>query len=162
MHIIENSWTRRLSKESATMDEKILEQCRMLTLYIQYLAEISTTQKEQFIGSFLFKGSAERYLQLAIECCINIGNRLLSIIQIDKPVKTPETYADIFTELGKLNIIPRDYTATMISMVRFRNRIVHMYWDIDPDQLYTILQENIGDFTRFREYITAFMNSEKI
>ncbi|HPV31088.1 MAG: type VII toxin-antitoxin system HepT family RNase toxin [Desulfomonilia bacterium] len=144
------------------MDEKILEHCKMLNQYECYLREISASPKDQFAGSYLLKGSAERYLQLAIESCINIGNRLLSIIQMQKPVKTPETYADIFTELGKLEILPQKFVNTMIMMVRFRNRVVHMYWNIDPDQLYTILNENLGDFTKFREYIVDFMNSEHI
>ncbi len=140
------------------MDEKILEQFRLLTLYTQYLEEIAKTPREQFLASFIYKGSAERYLQLAIECCINIANRLLSICQMDKPAKTPETYADIFIELGRLEIIPQEFTDTMIRMVRFRNRMVHMYWNIDPDQIYNILTENVSDFMRFREYIIASMN----
>ena len=94
---------------------------------VKYLEEISKADHDKFINDFLLKGSAERYLQLAIESCINIGNRILSIIQMDKPVKTPETYADIFYEIGALGILPQDFIDTMIIMVRFRNRIVHMY-----------------------------------
>jgi uncharacterized protein YutE (UPF0331/DUF86 family) len=144
------------------MDEKILEQCRMLDRYAGYLQEISTYPQDEFSASFLLKGSAERYLQLAIECCINIGNRLLSIVQVNKPVKAPETYADIFTELGKLRVIQPDFVDVMIMMVRFRNRVVHMYRDIDPDQLYSILKNNLGNFGRFKEDIIRYMNFEHI
>jgi len=144
------------------MDEKILQQCQLLNRYVKYLEEISKADHDKFINDFLLKGSAERYLQLAIESCINIGNRILSIIQMDKPVKTPETYADIFYEIGVLGILPKDFIDTMINMVRFRNRIVHMYWDIDPEQLYTILQDKLGDFGKFRQYVIDFLNKEHI
>ena len=144
------------------MDEKILEQCKLLNRYVKYLEEISTSDHDQFISDFILKGSAERYFQLAIESCINIGNRILSIIQMVKPVKTPETYADIFNEIGVLGILPQDFINTMINMVRFRNRKVHMYWDIDPEQLYTILQDKLGDFDKFRQYVIDFLNKEHI
>jgi uncharacterized protein YutE (UPF0331/DUF86 family) len=50
----------------------------------------------------------------------------------------------------------------MIMMVRFRNRVVHMYRDIDPDQLYSILKNNLGNFGRFKEDIIRYMNFEHI
>jgi hypothetical protein len=40
------------------MDEKILEQCRMLDRYAGYLQEISTYPQDEFSASFLLKGSA--------------------------------------------------------------------------------------------------------
>ncbi len=144
------------------MDEKILEQLKLLNKYTQYLKEISTSDKESFVADFKLRGSAERYLHLSIESCINIGNRLLSILQLSKPVSTPETYADIFKELGKIKVIPKNFMNTMIEMVKFRNRIVHMYWDIDPHQLYDIINDNIEDFSKFVDYIVEYMNREHI
>jgi len=140
------------------MDEKILEQLKLLNRYVQYLTEIAQSNRSAFIDDFIVRAAAERYLQLAIECCINTGNRILSVIQMKEPVSTPETYADIVYQLGKLGILPEDFVETMIRMVRFRNRIVHMYWDIDPEQLYDILQNHMTDFTRFREYVVDYLN----
>ena len=144
------------------MDEKILECLKLLNRYVHYLQEISKTEKDRFIDDYLLRGSAERYLQLAIECCINIGNRLLSILQMKTPVKTPETYGDIFREMAHLNIIPMDFLDIIINMVKFRNRIVHMYWDLDPAQLYDILQEHLVHFDRFSEHVIDYLNTAKI
>ncbi len=81
------------------MDEKIIEQLELLNRYVLYLKEISNYPKERFLKDFLLIGSTERYLQSAIEACINIGNRLLSLIQFKKPVSSPNTYKDIFLDL---------------------------------------------------------------
>ncbi|MGD0822309.1 MAG: HepT-like ribonuclease domain-containing protein [Desulfomonilia bacterium] len=62
------------------MDEQIMEYLQLLNCYIYYLQEISKAEKDRFVDDYLLRGSAERYLQLAIECCIKIGNRLLSMI----------------------------------------------------------------------------------
>jgi uncharacterized protein YutE (UPF0331/DUF86 family) len=39
-------------------------------------------------------------------------------------------------------------------MVSFRNRIVHMYDEIDPGEIFTILEEHLGDFETFIRAIT--------
>ena len=34
-------------------------------------------------------------------------------------------------------------------MARFRNRLVHLYWDVDDARVYQFLQEALGDVERF-------------
>ena len=38
-------------------------------------------------------------------------------------------------------------------MARFRNLLVHVYWKVDNEKLFHILQKNLGDFQRFEEFI---------
>jgi uncharacterized protein YutE (UPF0331/DUF86 family) len=64
--------------------------------------------------------------------------------------------------MAHLNIIPTDFLDIIINMVRFRNRIVHMYWDVDPAQLYDILQEHLVEFDRFSEHVIDYLNTAKI
>ena len=109
------------------MDEKILEHLKLLAKYVNLLKRIAKTKEEEFVKDFVLTGSAERYLQLAIESCINIGNRLISILQFTHPVSTPESYTDIFIELERLGVVDKDFLQELIKMVRFRNRLVHLY-----------------------------------
>jgi uncharacterized protein YutE (UPF0331/DUF86 family) len=143
------------------VDERILEHLKLLNQYILYLRNLAETEEEGFARDFKIRGSAERFLQLAIESCINIGNRILSMVQFQKPVQTPETYGDIFAELGKLGVIPYEFVPTMLQMVKFRNRLVHIYWDIDHRQLYTILKERLGDMEKFKDYILDYLRQGK-
>lgn len=46
-------------------------------------------------------------------------------------------------------------------MVQFRNRLVHLYWEVDAEIIYEILQKNLGDFDLFARWIAKFMVSEK-
>jgi uncharacterized protein YutE (UPF0331/DUF86 family) len=91
-----------------------------------------------------------------------VGNRILSIIQFKKPVRTPETYGDIFEELGKLGAIPQDFVQTMLQMVKFRNRLVHLYWNVDTEQLYEILKERLSDIEKFKDSIVNYLKQEGI
>ncbi len=38
-------------------------------------------------------------------------------------------------------------------MVSFRNRVVDLYWEVDENLLYRILQDNLGDFEKYIKYI---------
>jgi len=46
-------------------------------------------------------------------------------------------------------------------MASFRNRLVHLYWEVDNRTVYRILQENLGDFERYISYIVDFIQRSK-
>jgi uncharacterized protein YutE (UPF0331/DUF86 family) len=45
-------------------------------------------------------------------------------------------------------------------MVRMRNRLVHLYWEVDADILHDTLQHNLGDFDQFKVSILDFLQSQ--
>jgi len=46
--------------------------------YLKILKELSTESEKEFIKNYKIYGLAERYLQLTIECILDIGNHLIS------------------------------------------------------------------------------------
>jgi uncharacterized protein YutE (UPF0331/DUF86 family) len=139
------------------MDDRIKDHLKHLNKYYLLLLESRKIPYTEFTDSLVYQGSTERFLQLAIESCINIGNRLISLFQFTKPVTTPDTYADIFKELGRLGVVDHDFTQRLIKMARFRNRLVHLYWDIDQESIYGFLQDNLNDFKLFQEAVVEFL-----
>lgn len=45
---------------------------------------------------------------------------------------------------------------TLRQLVRFRNRMVRLYWDADDAILYRILQGNLNDFEVFIGHVLDF------
>jgi uncharacterized protein YutE (UPF0331/DUF86 family) len=45
-------------------------------------------------------------------------------------------------------------------MVSFRNRVVHLYWDIDDTTIYRIVQENLDDFETYITHILEFVQND--
>ena len=68
------------------MDDRIKEHLKSLNKYYLRLSDTRKLGKEIFIQEDLYQASSERYLQMAIESCLNIGNRLISLYQFKKPV----------------------------------------------------------------------------
>jgi uncharacterized protein YutE (UPF0331/DUF86 family) len=144
------------------MDERIKEHLKHLNKYYLLLLDAKKISYEEFARDPIRQGSVERFLQLAIESCLNIGNRLISLYQFQKPVSTPETYADIFREMQRLGVIEDEFSERLVNMAKFRNRLVHLYWELDLETMYQFLQSNLNDFKRFQKCVIDFMNVNKL
>jgi uncharacterized protein YutE (UPF0331/DUF86 family) len=100
--------------------------------------------------------SAKHLLQVSIESCLDIAHHIVA----DEGYRTPADYYDTFVVLHENDILSEDFLLTLRQMVRFRNRVVHLYWDVDDAVLYHILQENLNDFETYIGYVLDFTQSE--
>jgi uncharacterized protein YutE (UPF0331/DUF86 family) len=140
------------------MDERIMDHLKRLNQYRLRLLEMRQLTREEFLKDDMRQAAVERLLHLAIESCINIGNRLVSLSQFEKPIETPETYADVFKSLYQLGVVDEMFSLRLVEMAKFRNRLVHAYWDLDKETVYQILQNCTNDFKLFQEKIVAFLS----
>jgi uncharacterized protein YutE (UPF0331/DUF86 family) len=123
--------------------------------YLKILKEISQEDEIEFTQNYKIYGLAERYLQLAIECVLDVGNHLISRLEFKKP----ETYQDIFIILGKNSIIPEEFSEKIAKMAGFRNILVHGYLDLDESMVYNHLKEDLKDFEDYIKYIIQYLKS---
>lgn len=125
--------------------------------YIQILKEIRKNVDRTSFNNYRHHGLAERYLQLAIQAILDIGNHLISRLRLRKP----ERFQDIFIILGEHGIIPPSFAKNIAKMAGFRNILVHAYLDLDLDIVYNILQMIVEDLEHFAKYIVEFIEKKK-
>jgi uncharacterized protein YutE (UPF0331/DUF86 family) len=143
------------------IDDKINDHLQRLNGYIIRLKELKQKSKEEFLSDDILISAAERLFQLSIESCLNIGNRLLSLQQFNKGVAAPKTYADVFKELKNLGVVEEEFKESLIKMAKFRNRLVHLYWVIEPEELYNYMQNNLSDLEKFSAHVISYLNGYK-
>jgi uncharacterized protein YutE (UPF0331/DUF86 family) len=56
-------------------------------------------------------------------------------------------------------VIPSEFAEEFVTMIRFRNILVHDYVGLDVSRVYSFLQGRLGDFELFIGYITKFLKS---
>lgn len=88
---------------------------------------------------------AERALQVAVEICIDVADRIIAL----KGAGPVETATAAMKRLCDLGVLESDQPYR--DMVRFRNLVVHEYETIDPDLLYVLATTRLDDFRRFRD-----------
>ena len=124
-----------------------------MSRYLKILEKLKLIQKNQFISDDILIGSAERYLHVAIECIIDVGNHIVAAEKLGRA----QNYSEIFSILQKSRIISKELEQKLVKMSRFRNRLVHVYFSIDTEIIHGILQKDLGDFKEFVETIKNFL-----
>jgi uncharacterized protein YutE (UPF0331/DUF86 family) len=125
--------------------DKLTKLLSEIRLNVERLQGIKSKGKEEFISNYIFHNAALHILQLSIESMISIGNHIISRLSL----KNPKDFADVFKVLAEANVVKKENLITYQTMARFRNRIVHIYWDVDLDEVYSILENNLTDFKMF-------------
>lgn len=127
----------------------ILGNLRGFLVKLDFLADLS---EGEFLEDFTNVESAKHLLQVSIECCLDIAHHIVA----DEGYRTPVDYYDSFVILNENGILPDEMMPTLRQMVGFRNRIVHLYWEIDDPVIYRILQDNLDDFEVYIRHILDF------
>lgn len=120
------------------------------------IKEIVTLGKDKFIEDYKNYNTVLRLLQISIEAMIDIGHHIIS----QKSMGLPKDYVDIFSILKKNNIIDQLEYEKFSNMAKFRNRIVHIYWDVNLEEIYEIIQDNLDDFILFITKINNYLATE--
>jgi uncharacterized protein YutE (UPF0331/DUF86 family) len=135
--------------------EKIESLFNELDKYLKELSELSSLPVSEYLNNSRNVYSGRYLLQIAVETCINIGNHIISRQELG----VPKEYADTFRILQSNDIISQQLLETLVLMTRFRNRVVHLYWDIDDKLVLEIIKNNYKDFTRFRTAVLKYLKS---
>jgi uncharacterized protein YutE (UPF0331/DUF86 family) len=125
--------------------------------YLGKLAILAALPEDAFLQDFTNVESAKHLLQVSIECCLDIAHHIVA----DEGYRTPADYYDTFVVLHENGVLPEALMPTLRQMVGFRNRVVHLYWDVDDATVYRILQENLGDFETYVGYILDFQTDSE-
>jgi uncharacterized protein YutE (UPF0331/DUF86 family) len=112
--------------------------------------------KEDFLQDFTKVESAKHLLQVSIECCLDIAHHIVA----NEGYRTPQDSYDTFVVLQEEDILPDSFMPVLRQMVSFRNRVVHLYWDVDDSVVYDIVQHNLSDFNTFVSHILSFVDNQ--
>jgi len=137
--------------------EKIERLFTELDEYLSALNELKKLSIKDYLEEKKNIYSGRYLLQNSIETCINIGNHIISTGKLG----LPKEYAETFRILQKEGIITDDLTNKLILMTKFRNRIVHLYWDIDDEFVKKIIEENLEDFNLFKKSIRFYLKKNE-
>ncbi|WP_252249436.1 DUF86 domain-containing protein [Clostridium sp. VAP23] len=123
------------------IDQKLL----FMDTCLNKLKKLREFDKRIFIDDFTKVDSAKYLLQVSIEAMLDIASHLIARNRWGRPKDNKEHFQILFDN----RIIAEKDVLIYFNMAKFRNRIVHMYFDISDEMIYDIVQNNIDDFERF-------------
>ncbi|MBA2318674.1 MAG: DUF86 domain-containing protein [Euzebyales bacterium] len=122
--------------------------------YVGILRDLREEAMTTFVADPRLYGSAERFLQLAIETTLSIGHHLIAA----RGLEQAGTYAAVFEILGRAGVLDAEFAEELVPMARLRNRLVHVYADVEPGRIHETLKEHLDDFDRFAAAVTRYLD----
>jgi len=88
-------------------------------------------------------------LLVSIQASIDIANHIIA----EKSLQKPSTYRETFEILSKEGIISSELGDSLSDLAGFRNVLVHIYWRVNFEQVYRVLQEDLSPLKEFKKVI---------
>jgi uncharacterized protein YutE (UPF0331/DUF86 family) len=122
-----------------------------LGLYAGVLRGLAGVPRDRFLADPDKLGNAKYHFVIAIECCIDVANHIIA----SEGLRFPKDNADSFVVLIENGILTEDLRDGFRGMAAFRNRLVHLYWQIDDDRVYDYLQSSLDELEHFARTIAG-------
>jgi len=136
------------------MKVEIETKLRELKKYAQLLKTYQKHNKKKLKTDMTIRGAVERYMQLAIEIVIEIGEMIIA----KDGFRKPETYREVIEILGKNHVLQSVFAKKLAPAAGFRNILIHRYGELDLNELYRHLQEDVTDFDTFARQISKYLS----
>jgi len=114
---------------------------------LQNLETLKLLERQEFLASFQAVDAAKYNLQVCIEALIDVSNHVVA----RERWGIPSTSAEAVKLIVQHGVLGKDKESSLVQMVKFCNRIVHLYQDVDDSEIYRILQENLVDIKGFMQ-----------
>lgn len=134
---------------------RILQLIRFIESCYQELKPFSAMGEKEFFSDKKNPPFVESYLRRSLEAVFDIGRHILSKTSGFKEIE----YKKIAKELGSNGVVTKELSDVLITMAGYRNRMVHFYREVTPQELYQIAKDNLKDIERFTREIALFIKN---
>lgn len=134
--------------------EKMVKLVSELRKNVARLRALGKLRQEEFLSDPDKIGSAKYHFIVAIEAAIDMCNHVIS----RNGYRAPEDYGDTFKVMEEVGVFDADFADDLRNMAKFRNRLVHLYWEVDDRQVHEILQGRLDDFKKVLDSMAGFLD----
>jgi Uncharacterized conserved protein len=142
--------SRRLYGQMLPLDREMVQQTlHQLHIAISRLEQSAACSREEFSSDYHIYGLTERYLQIAIECCLLTCSTIIAAYGL----KRAEAYHELLSIIAQQHIIPATLAYRLEVLTNLRERLLREPEQIDHELLYDYIHRHLPDLQEFREAI---------
>lgn len=106
--------------------------------------------------TFTDKLALERIAYVVIESIIDVGNSMIDGFIM----RDPGSYEDIIDILEDEKVVPADVAKGLKEVIFLRKDLVREYTDMDHEQVYQVLQQNMSSLSQFTADVRRYLVEE--
>ncbi len=122
---------------------------------LEHIGNLASLPDEQFWENELHLDSVRLLLIQAIEDAASICTHLMAHLG----GMASSAYAECFAALQQCGVIDEALALRLQAMARFRNLLVHGYWQVDDQRVPRIAREEVGDLLEFLRQVAAYLGA---
>lgn len=136
----------------------ITERLNFMRDAVDQLKDFQKYSKEEFCSKEnLYCPAADTFLRKALQAMLDIAGHIVTRI----PGAKPREYKEDMQALIKHKIISSELAPKALAMAGYRNRMIHFYYEITPEELYGIIQDDLPDLEEYIKQISQFVLDHK-
>lgn len=112
---------------------------------LRRLRAIGSRGFDAFQHDDLVQDAAVRNLQTSVEAVLDMANHVVT----REGLGTPTSYREAIDLLIEDGLLPEERGEAFRGTVGFRNRAVHLYDEIEAEEVFRIIEEDLADFDIF-------------
>lgn len=127
-----------------------------LTMYLGKIKPIGEKEFKAYKSDFYLKTSAERLIELIVECAIDINNHVV----VETGNRPPEDYASSFIKASESGLISPELAEMLKGSAGMRNILVHEYMEIDDEKVYSVIPIAITGYNEYIKQVDKFLEKK--
>jgi len=132
--------------------ERIARLLERLRGWVAELDRLAGLPEAELAGDRDRLASVKYHFIAAIECCIDLAHHVIAAERL----RAPQDYADAFAALAEKGVSTQGTATALAQAARFRNRLVHLYWEVDDRLVIDYLRGERRVFLDFAAEIARF------
>lgn len=133
--------------------QKLSSRFDALESYLVELRSFRSRGREEFVGEPAVHHLAERYLELACACVLDIAQHVIA----DEGYRQASTYKETMDVLRDEGVLSPDLAERLRKWMGLRNLLVHLYLEIEHGEVYDSIQHDLGDLEEFAAAMSRFL-----
>ncbi|NOY44302.1 MAG: DUF86 domain-containing protein [Deltaproteobacteria bacterium] len=107
---------------------------------------------DEFFSDARNVAAAESYLRRALEALLDLGRHVLA----KGFGVAPSEYKEVARGLERVGVLAPDVARTLVVLAGYRNRMVHFYHEVGPQELYEVCSQRLGDVEAVLDAVLAW------
>lgn len=122
-----------------------------------HLAPLKDYTFEEISKDFMKQAATERILERVINRAIDINQHIIAELS-EASTEPPLDYKETFLRLADFKIYTSGFAEDISRSVGTRNKLTHEYDKADQQKIYDSISDCLNDYTKYIEYLTAFLD----
>ena len=132
----------------------VLTKFDFMNEYLDRLERFKSISLEEYLADIDTQLIVERLLQLTFQVGIDVNRHLLKGLEVEQP----ETNFETFVAVSQCGIITVELATELGKSASLRNRLVHLYEEIDPVQVHSAIRNALDKYPIYQRQVTEYLD----